>query len=328
MTAPLTTVTVNGNAQRTRRGVGKKIVFIAALTAAPLLAGTYQNALLTEVLIFAVFAMSLDLLIGYTGLFTLGHAAFFGLGAYTVIVLNAHHGVSPWLGAVGGIAVATSAASAIGYLCVRVSGVPFLMLTLAFSQLVYSLAVSWRGVTGGHDGLRSAARPAFLGLSLSNPVTMYYVALVAFLVVFLMLRRLIGSPLGQVFAGIRENEARMRSIGYSTHAYKTLAFTIGGAVAGLSGAIYAFYNGFVSVDAFHWTLSGDVVIMVILGGVGTLVGPVVGAAVFLLMKNLVSSYTEHWLLIIGTVFVVSVMYFPKGIYGTLAEFAQRRDHDR
>jgi branched-chain amino acid transport system permease protein len=149
---------------------------------------------------------------------------------------------------------------------------------------------------------------------------MYFMTLVFFVAVYLGLHRLINAPLGHAFIGIRENEPRMAAIGYSTRAYKLLAFTIAGAIAGLAGGLYVIYNGFISSDAVYWTASGDILIMTMLGGAGTLIGPPIGAAVFLLMKNVVSSYSEHWLLIIGIAFICCVMFFPGGIWGSVQKF--------
>jgi branched-chain amino acid transport system permease protein len=300
-----------------RRALIAGLVFVAALVVYPLLVSDYSRALVTELFIFGIFAMSLDLLLGYTGLMSLGHAAFFGLGAYVVIVLGTLFGLNAWIGVALGVGVASVAALVIGYFCVRTSGIPFLMLTLAFSQLIYSVALKWRDVTGGSDGLGIPEKPGFFGFDLGHALPMYFVALGFFVASFLGLRRLVASPLGRVFVGIRENEARMLAIGYATRRYKLASFTIGGAVAGFAGGLYAIFNSFISPDAVYWSASGDILIMVMLGGAGTLVGPVFGAAAFLLMKNLVSTYSEHWLLIIGVIFVASVMFFPGGIWGTL-----------
>jgi branched-chain amino acid transport system permease protein len=207
---------------------------------------------------------------------------------------------------------------------VRTGGVTFLMLTLAFSQLVFTVALKWRDVTGGSDGLAVAEKPGFLGFDLSNSLVMYYMALAFFVLVFAGLRRLINAPLGRVFVGIRENEPRMLAIGYPTRAYKLLSFTIAAALAGLAGGLYAIFNGFISADALYWTASGDVLIMTMLGGAGTLIGPAIGSGVFLLMKNVVSSYNEHWLAIIGITFICCVMFFPGGIWGAIRGLRLRK----
>jgi branched-chain amino acid transport system permease protein len=295
------------------------LLVIAALVLYPFMVADYQRALVTELFIFGIFAMSLDLLLGFTGLMSLGHAGFFGLGAYVVIVMGAMFGLNAWLGVLLGIGVAAFAAFVIGYFCVRTSGIPFLMLTLAFSQLIYSIALKWRGVTGGSDGIGIPEKPGFLGFDLSHSLPMYFMVLAFFVLCFLALRRLVASSLGRVFVGIRENESRMLAIGYATRRYKLASFTIGGAFAGFAGGLYAIFNGFISPDAVYWSASGDILIMVMLGGAGTLVGPVFGAAAFLLMKNLVSTYSEHWLLIIGVIFVACVLFFPGGIWSIVRQ---------
>ena len=293
---------------------------VVAMLVFPFVLPDYTRTLIAEIFIFAIFAMSLDILVGYTGLMSLGHAAFFGLGAYTVAILGVLFGMNAWLGVAAGVTIAAAGAAVIGFFCVRTSGIPFLMLTLAFSQLVFSAALKWRNLTGGSDGLAIFEKPSFLGWALSDSLAMYFMALAFFLLCYWGLRRLINAPLGHIFVGIRENEPRMLAIGYATSTYKVLSFTIAGALAGLAGGLYAIFNGFISPDAVYWTASGDILIMVMLGGAGTLTGPVIGTAIFMLMKNLVSSYSEHWMLIIGVVFISCVMFFPGGIWGTLRQF--------
>jgi branched-chain amino acid transport system permease protein len=300
-----------------------EFLVLLALLALPFLMTDYPRALISEIFIFAIFAMSLDLLLGFTGLMSLGHAAFFGLGAYAVAVLGTQFGVNAWLGVAAGIVVAGCAAALIGFFCVRTGGIPFLMLTLAFSQLVYSVALKWRDVTGGSDGIAIAERPGFLGYDLSHSLVMYFMALAFFAMTYWGLRRLLNAPLGHAFVGIRENEQRMMAIGYPTRGYKLLSFTIAGAIAGLAGGLYAIFNGFISADAVYWTASGDILIMTMLGGAGTLIGPALGAAIVLLMKNVVSSYSEHWLAIIGVTFICCVMFFPGGLWGSLQKVRWR-----
>lgn len=300
-----------------------ELLVLLALLALPLLLTDYPRALIAEIFIFAIFAMSLDLLLGFTGLMSLGHAAFFGLGAYAVAVLGTQFGLNAWLGVAAGIAVAGCGAALIGFFCVRTGGIPFLMLTLAFSQLVFSVALKWRDVTGGSDGIAIAERPSFFGYDLSHSLVMYFMALSFFVLMYWGLRRLLNAPLGHAFVGIRENEQRMMAIGYPTRAYKLLSFTIAGAIAGLAGGLYAIFNGFISADAVYWTASGDILIMTMLGGAGTLIGPALGAAIVLLMKNVVSSYSDHWLAIIGVTFICCVMFFPGGLWGSLQKLRWR-----
>jgi branched-chain amino acid transport system permease protein len=300
------------------------LVALLALLALPFAVSDYSRTLIAEIFIFAILAMSLDLLLGFTGLMSLGHAAFFGLGAYAVAVAGTMFGINAWIGLAAGIVLATLAAGLIGWFCVRTGGVTFLMLTLAFSQLVFSVALKWRDVTGGSDGLAIAEKPSFLGFDLSDSLVMYYMALMFFVMVFWGLRRLINAPLGRIFVGIRENEQRMMAVGYPTKSYKLLSFTIAAAIAGLAGGLYAIFNGFISADALYWTASGDILIMTMLGGAGTLIGPAIGAGVFLLMKNVVSSYNEHWLAIIGITFICCVMFFPAGIWGAVRDIRIKR----
>jgi branched-chain amino acid transport system permease protein len=299
------------------------LLVVIAMLAYPFLVTDYPRALVAEIYIFGIFAMSLDLLLGFTGLMSLGHAAFFGLGAYAVAILVTLFGASAWLGLAAGIVLAAAGAVLIGFFCVRASGIPFLMLTLAFSQLVFSVALKWRDVTGGSDGIAIVEKPSLLGFDLANSSSMYFMALAFFLLSYAGLRRLLNAPLGHVFVGIRENEPRMLAIGYATRAYKLLSFTIAGAFAGLAGGLYAIFNSFISPDAIYWTASGDILIMTMLGGAGTLIGPAIGAAVFLLMKNVVSSYSEHWLAIVGVTFIGCVLFFPGGIWGTLRQIASQ-----
>jgi branched-chain amino acid transport system permease protein len=312
---------VSAPATRQAKLVG--FLVLAAMLAFPFLVSNYPRALVTEIYIFAIFAMSLDLLLGFTGLMSLGHAAFFGLGAYAVAILGNAFGLNAWLGVAAGVLTAGLGAAAIGFFCVRMSGIPFLMLTLAFAQLVFSVALKWRDLTGGSDGMAIAEKPGFFGFDLSNTLPMYFMALIFFVLSYWALRRLLNAPLGHAFVGIRENEPRMAAIGYPTRAYKLLSFTIAGAFAGLAGGLYAIFNSYISPDAVYWTASGDILIMTMLGGAGTLIGPAIGAGVFLLMKNVVSSYSEHWLLIIGVVFIACVMFFPGGIWGTLHQLRSR-----
>lgn len=292
-------------------------VMLAALLVWPFAVSHYATGLITETLIFAIAAMSLDLIMGYAGMVSFGHAAFFGLGAYGAVLLCVSVGLHPWFSLLGGVVVAAAGAAIIGFFCVRTRGVAFLMVTLAFAQLLYSGAVKWRWLTGGSDGIGGLTRPHVFGLSLDGPVTMYFFTLASFLVCLYLLRKLIGSQFGHALVGIRENETRMRAVGYRTRALRFVAFVVAGAFGGVSGSLYALLNGFVSPDALSWGMSGTFLLMVVLGGAHSLVGPAIGAAVFLLMKYFVSSQTTHWLSVVGIVFVLCVMFFRGGIFGLI-----------
>ncbi len=290
---------------------------LIALLVWPFAVSHYATGLITETLIFAIAAMSLDLLMGYGGMVSFGHAAFFGLGAYGALVLNVQAGLHPWISLIGGVAVAAFGAVVIGFFCVKMRGVAFLMVTLAFAQLLYSGAVKWRWLTGGSDGMSGLPRPSILGLDLDHPVAMYFFTLASFLACLYCLRRLTDSQFGHALVGIRENETRMRAMGFETRGLRFVAFVVAGAFGGVAGSLYALLQGFVSPDALSWGMSGTFLLMVVLGGARSLVGPAIGATVFLLMKHLVSSHTTHWLSIVGIIFVLCVMFFRGGIFGLL-----------
>ncbi len=285
------------------------------LALVPLGLPRYVTATLTEILIFAVFAMSLDVLVGYTGLISLGHAAFFGIAAYTVGLLGAHGSAALILTLPAGVMAGAAAALLVGVFALRAAGVYFLMLTLAFAQMAFAVAHQWAGVTGGTNGLSGIPRPAVPGLDLGAAIPFYYLVLLLCGAAALTLRRIAVSPFGAALVGVRENESRMRAMGFDTFRLKLAAFVIAGAAAALSGVLYAYYNGFVSPDVLYWTTSGQVLVMVLLGGAGTLTGPALGAAVVLLGQNLASSYTERWTLILGAAFILVVLAAPRGLLG-------------
>lgn len=299
------------------------IALCLLLALAPL-GGDYLLGLVSEILIFAIFAMSLNLIVGYTGLLSFGHSAFFGLSTYVVIGLGVHLGISGWIGALAGILVSTAFAAFVGMFCIRVSGIPFLMLTMAFSQLLFAAALKWRSVTGGTDGLIGFMPPDLFGWNLgSDAIARYVVIVIGFLAVLVFLWCLVRSPLGSIFIGIRDNEQRMRAIGYPVQRFKLIAFTIAGGLAGIGGALYALFNAYVSTDILHWHLSGDAMIMVILGGSGTVFGPAFGAALFLLLKNFISSYNEYWAFWVGVIFIFCVMFLRQGVWGLVIKNFER-----
>ncbi|HJR51001.1 MAG TPA: branched-chain amino acid ABC transporter permease [Gemmatimonadales bacterium] len=298
----------------TLRLVGFALI-AAALASFPLAAGSYPVKLLQEILIWGIFAMSLDLLMGYAGMVSFGHSAFFGVGGYVAALALAQ---SP--GLVSALVLpglsAGLAALVIGFFSIRVSGVYFIMLTLAFSQMfyAYTFQVSW---LGAEDGLVGIPRPALAGLDLVDDATFHGYLLGVVVLVALGLWRLVRSPFGHVLRGIHENEGRMEAVGYPVDRYKLLAFVIAGAIAGIAGSLYTQFHGFITPDAFFWTTSGEALLMVIIGGAGTLGGAVLGAAAFILLQSMVSTYTERWMLILGVTFVLFVLFAPGGIVGAL-----------
>jgi branched-chain amino acid transport system permease protein len=288
---------------------------VVALALFPLAAGNYPVKLLQEILIWGIFAMSLDLLMGYAGMVSFGHSAFFGIGGYVAALALAR---SPGLvsalllpAVAGGLA-----ALVIGFFSIRVSGVYFIMLTLAFSQMfhAYTFQVSW---LGAEDGLVGIPRPAVPGLDLTSLRGFHGYLLVLVVLAALALWRIVSSPFGHVLRGIHENEARMAALGYGVDRYKLLAFLIAGVVAGVAGSLYTQFNGSITPDAFFWKTSGEALLMVIIGGTGTLGGAVLGAAAFILLQSLVSTYTERWMLILGATFILFVLFAPGGIVGAL-----------
>ena len=302
-------------------GLGRSIpglAVLAALLAFPLVSpSVYVQNVLTEVLIYGIFAMSLDLLIGFTGLTSFGHAAFFGVGAYAAGIVAMRFGDSIWATLPAGLLAAGLLAVPMGALAIRSLGIYFLMLTLAFSQMVYAAAWKWTWLTGGSNGLAGIPRPdlGLAGFEFSSSRAFYYLVLVFFLGSYFLLRWIVASPLGHSFVGVRENESRMRAIGYNTWAVKLAAFVIAGVFGGLAGVLFSYYNGFVSPHDVYWTTSGLAMIMVIIGGAGTLIGPVLGAGLILVLQNIVSSQTERWPLIMGLTFILFVLVARRGIAG-------------
>ena len=288
---------------------------VVALALFPLTAGNYPVKLLQEILIWGLFAMSLDLLMGYAGMVSFGHAAFFGIGGYVAAL-----GLAKSPGLVSALvlpALATGlAALVIGFFSIRVSGVYFIMLTLAFSQMfhAYTFQVSW---LGAEDGLVGIPRPVVPGWNVSSLRGFHGYLLVLVTLGALVLWRIVRSPFGHVLRGIHENEARMEALGYAVDRYKLLAFVIAGVFAGLAGSLYAQLNGSITPAAFFWKTSGEALLMVIIGGTGTLGGAVLGAAAFILLQSLVSTYTERWMLILGVTFILFVLFAPGGIVGAL-----------
>ena len=291
-------------------------VAVLAVLLFPRVAGNYPVKLLQEILIWGIFAMSLDLLMGYAGMVSFGHSAFFGVGGYVAALALTHWGANAGAGLVLPALAAALAALVIGYFSIRVSGVYFIMLTLAFSQMFYAVTfqVGW---LGAEDGIVGVPRPRLFGLDLGSPTTFhaYVVALAA--VTTLMLWRVVRSPFGHVLRGIHDNEARMQAVGYAVNRYKLLAFVIAGTLAGIAGALYTQFVGSITPEAFVWRTSGEALLMVIIGGTGTLGGALLGAAAFILLQSFVSSYTERWMLLLGTTFIVFVLFAPGGIVGAL-----------
>jgi branched-chain amino acid transport system permease protein len=295
------------------------------LLAFPFFAPTYYVNILMQVLIFAILALTLDLLLGYTGMVSFGHAAFFGLGAYAVGIVGQRLGAQLWLTLPAAIIVAGLAALVIGFFSIRASGIYFLMLTLALSQMAYALVFQWTAVTGGSNGLAGIPRPTLdpLPVDFSSTTNLYFLITAILLTVYFLLRTIVRSPFGATLRGIKENESRMRALGYATARYKLAAFVIAGALAGSGGALYGYYNDFVSPSDLYWTVSGEAIVMVIIGGAGTLTGPALGAALVVILQRVVSSYTERWPILLGAIFIAFVLFAPGGIAGLVSGLTGR-----
>ena len=301
---------------RERRGIVIGLVaVVVAAGVAPLLSA-YPLTLLTQAAIVAVLAMSLDVLLGYTGLPSLGHAAYFGVAAYAVGILTTDHQRGFLVCLLVGLGLATLTAAVFGLLAIRATGTYFLMITLALGMVVWGLAFRWVSMTKGDNGIAGVPRPE-LGLpwNLGAPLPFFYFVLAAALLAWTLLGLLVRSPFGLTLMGIRESESRMRALGYNVWLHKYLAFIISGAFAGFAGVFWAYYNGFVSPVDVQLVTSVETLLMVALGGPGTLAGPALGAALIVFLKNFVSVYTKRWLLILGAVYIGVILFAPRGVLG-------------
>ena len=285
---------------------------------------SFLLTLATQALIYGILAMSLDLMLGYTGLASLGHAAYLGLGAYSVAILTTRHGADFWTTIAVGVVVAAAVAAIFGLVALRATGVYYLMITLALGMVVWGLAHRWVTVTQGDNGISGVPRPRGLPWSLSGSLPFYYVALVGFLLALWFLSTIVRSPFGRTLVGIRESESRMRTLGYNVWLHKYLGFIIAGGVGGFAGVLWAYYNGFVSPSDVELATSVEILLMVALGGRGTLVGPALGAAIIVFLKNVVSVYTHRWLLILGAVYIGTIVYAPEGIVGAIRQWWRSR----
>lgn len=299
------------------------LVFLAA-ACIPWLGSRFYTFLATDIVILALFAASLNLLLGITGLVSFGHAAYFGVGAYTCAILMKTHGVSFALALPIAAISAGAWAFVFGLFCVRSTKIYFSMLTLAFAQIVWAICFKWNSVTGGEQGLSNVPYPnldwiakiPLLG-DLRSTDHFYLLVLVLVAIAFAMLARISGSPFGRVLTAIRENPERAEFVGVNVRRYQLAAFTVAGAFSGFAGALFGVFNRGVFPDFAHWSKSAEVLIMVILGGMGHFWGPAVGAATLILLNHQITSYTQYWPLILGTILIVLLFVFPGGIVGAL-----------
>ena len=281
------------------------------------------SALALRIISWALFAVSVDLLLGYGGMLSFGHAAFWGGGGYAAALLAKTFQLPFPIAVLGGTIVAMALAAPIGYLAIRRRGIYFAMVTLAFAQMLFYLVNEWRDVTGGENGVQAVPKLLLPGLSVSRTADFYYAALPLVVVGFLLAYRIVHSPFGHVLVSIRENESRAQALGYATWRYKLVAFVLSGGLAGLAGSVSAIGNSFASLDLLHWTTSGSVVLMTVLGGMGTLWGSAVGAAIVLLLEDQLSSFTDASGVVTGAILVAIVIFFRRGLWPTLSDLVRR-----
>jgi branched-chain amino acid transport system permease protein len=267
-----------------------------------------------RILILAIAAVSLNLILGYGGLVSFGHAAYLGIGAYAVGILGFYGIGNGWIHVLVAVAASALVAAAIGAVSIRTSGVYFIMITLAFTQMLYYLGISVAEF-GGDDGMRLRTKSQFPLIDLKDPVVFYYVALVLLLLCVFITYKIVNSRFGMVLRASKSNEPRSRAIGFSPYPYRLAAFVIAGAMCGLSGALYANHTNYITPNLMSWQQSGDLMFMVILGGMGTTSGPVLGAFALLLVEDLLAAWTQHWQVILGPLLILSVIFFRRGLAG-------------
>ena len=304
-----------------RRIVVLAIVLVVALVAPRLI----YPVLALNILAWGLFAMAVDLLLGFGGLLSFGHAAYWGVAGYAAGLVAREAGMPYPVAALAGTLAAAALAVPLGYLSIRRKGIYFAMVTLAFAQMLYYVANEARGITGGENGLQGIPR-TFPGLSLGPSMSFYYAALPLVVVGYVAAYRIVHSPFGHVLVSIRDNEARAQALGYDTARYKLIAFVLSAALAGLAGSVYTLGQRFASLELLHWSTSGEVVLMTVLGGLGTLWGGVLGAAVFLVLRDVLS--TSDLLrdapgVVTGAVFIVIVLGLRRGLWPTIADVALR-----
>jgi len=272
-----------------------------------------RPAIASEIWIFAIFGLGANLLLGYSGLLSFGQSTFFGSAAYVAGWLMKIHGVNAFLALGIGVGVGAASAAVVGYLCVQRSGLYFIMLTFALNQLFYFTAYQWTSVTGGEDGMPGVPRPEFPGIDFKDPVVYYALVSFLFLISLFLMRKIVESPLGRILQAIRENEVRAEAVGYNVPRFKLLAFVIGGAFSGLAGVLYAMLFGIVPLEAISFVFSGNVVFATLIGGSGSLYGPVIGSFVFIWLSESMSTVWARWPLLLGVAFVLVVLFLRGGV---------------
>jgi branched-chain amino acid transport system permease protein len=294
--------------------------WLGILGAVVLLPVFVRHAIATEIWIFAIFGLGLNLLLGYTGLLSFGQATFFGSAGYVAGYLLKHYAVNVLLVLAIGVVVGAVTAAVVGYLCVQRAGLYFIMLTFALNQMFYFTAYQWTTVTGGEDGMPGIPRPNVLGFDIHPPLAYYALVAALFLFSLWLMKRLVESPLGKILQAIRENEPRAEALGYDVARLKLAAFVIGGAFSGLAGVLYAMLFGIVPLESIGFVFSGNVVFATLIGGSGSLYGPVIGSFVFIWLSESVSAVWARWPLLLGVAFVIVVLFFRGGVVEAWARF--------
>lgn len=299
--------------QRVAAIVGGLVVLVVVF---PVVLPAYYLGLVTTALILAILAMSANLLLGYLGLASVGQAAFFGIASYSVALITKHFDVSAWWAIGAALLISMGAGAAFGPLAIRTRDIFFLVIMLAFCQILYGATYSWRSVTGGDDGLPGLARPDLIpGMSLESPLAYYLFVVIVFIAILAGFWLLVNSPFGLVFKGIRDSEDRMRILGYNVWLYKYLAFIIAAFFGGISGVLHAYYYGVPNPADFSLIHSSSALLMVILGGPGTLLGPLAGSLILVFLRDIVGNFTDRWLMVLGFAYVMVVLFFPDGLMG-------------
>jgi len=295
----------------------RTVGWIALLFAGLLLPRVIYPVLALDILVWGLFASAFDILLGHVGLLSFGHAAFFGGGAYAAGILALRGGVPFPLNAIAGALLAGLLGLPLMYLAIRRKGIYFAMITLAFAQMVFYVVNEWRSLTGGENGVQGIPRGQLLGGDLSTPTAFYYAAFPLIVVGLLLCWRIVRSPFGRVLLAIRENETRAMTLGYAVNRYKLFAAVLSCALSGFAGGIFVMGHRFVALETVHWTTSGTVVMMVLLGGMATRLGPLVGAGLVLLLRDFLSTWTDAWGVVTGAIFIAVILIFRRGIVGSL-----------
>lgn len=309
------------------------MVAVLGLVVAPFVVGDFYRSLLTEVLIWGILAMSLDLLVGYTNIVSFGHAALFGLGAYGASMVIVKLGGGLWIALAVGMLTSGFLALGVGVLTLYLRDIYFTITTLVVAEIFHTIVLAWTAFTGGENGLNFTV-PALSAFGLGNIDMMdanhlYFFVLVLDMASLLLCRRMMNSPFGKILQGIRENEDRTQAIGFDVRRYKVMVFVVSGLFAGLSGGLYALLNRYTNPDYLSFMISGEAVIWTLIGGMGTLFGPMIGVGFVIIFVDFLSTWMENYLIIFGLMFIVAVIYLPKGIVGTIQEklFSRRENKE-